>query len=291
MKQFFFTILYQPLYNLLFLIAWLLPNHSIGWSIVILTILIRVILLPSSLKAAFFQVKNYQIQPKINKIKNEIKDAQEQNKAIMELYKQEGHSPFGSCLQSLIQLPILIVLYQVFAGGLTDTSFSSLYDFMPRPEAIGTIFFGFNLTKPDPWVLPIVAGLLQFLLSWMMMPPKVEQKEGETDPTAMMSRQMLFLSPIITVFFGRSIPAALVIYWIVTTVFSIGQQIYVNNKVKDSAIAAEESLPSIETGKEKVVTEKPAGKKDFMLKMMRNKLDKQDKKSGVNVTIRTKKKW
>jgi len=300
MKQFFFTILYQPFYNLLIFIAWLIPGHSVGWAIIALTVIIRLALLPSSVKTAYFQVKNMELQPKVNKIKAEIKDSVEQNKAIMELYKQEGHSPFGSCLPTLIQLPILIVLFSVFKSGLNLTGYKDLYGFTMRPETVNTMFAGFDITQPDPWVLPIVAGVLQMFLSLMTMPKKDknEVKSTEPDPMAMMSKQMIFFAPLITVFFGRTMPAALVIYWIVTTIFSIGQQYYVNNKVKQQKLTGKPLIiEPVKTTKviqaksvEKVEAKPaPATKKTMMEQVMAKRLDNQEKKAGVNVTVRTKK--
>lgn len=298
MKQFFFTILYQPLYNFLIFIAWLIPGHSIALAIIILTIIIRVILLPTSIKAAKLQVKNLELQPKISKIKSEIKDQKEQSQAMMELYKNEGVSPFGSCLPLLIQLPILIVLYQVFRSGLSANNFSHLYSFVPRPETLNTLFLGLDLNKPDPWLLPIIAGLLQAALSMMTMPPKPKTDENKADPMMMMSRQMIFLLPITTVLFGRAMPSALVIYWIVTTAFSVVQQWYVNKMLKEEKAKLAESgqsMPVISTKEEKtLITDnapsKEDKKKNFMFNVMNKRLEKQEKKSGVSVTVRTKKK-
>ena len=291
MKQFFFVLLYQPLYNLLIFLAWLVPGHSIGWAIIVLTILIRLALLPSSLKAAHFQAKNNKLQPHVNKIRKEITDKQEQAKAIMELYKTEGHSPMGSCLQSLIQLPVLIVLYQVFRSGLNVSGFKDLYTFTPHPETVNTMFFGMNILHPNLWVLPIVAALLQLGLSFLMMPKKIEG--APEDPAAAMSKQMLFLGPIITLFFGRSMPAALVIYWIVTTLFSLVLQYYVNKQIHATPLVNDGAVrlpaPKVEKA-EPVRIEKPS-KKEMLYNIMNKRLEKQEKKSGVNVTVRTKKKW
>lgn len=290
MKAFFTTVLYQPLYNVLMLMVWLIPGHSVAVAIILLTIVIRVILLPSSLKAARFQVKNNELQPKINKIKSEIKDPKEQNKAIMDLYSAEGHSPLGSCLPLLIQLPILIILYSVFRNGLTEKGFDALYSFLPHVSTLNTHFLGLDITKPDKWVLPIIAALFQFGLSYLMMPPKQEKIEGAApDPMAMMSKQMLFLPALITIFFGRTMPAALVIYWIVTTIFSFGQQIYVNKEIKPVLKAKVIAPPKkvIEAPKE-IEAEEPK-KKNMMAEIMKKRLDKQERKAGVNVTVRTKK--
>jgi len=300
MKQAFHVILYQPLYNLLIFIAWLIPGHSVAWAIIVLTIIIRLALLPSSIKTAYFQVKNMELQPKVNKIKAEIKDSVEQNKAIMELYKEEGHSPFGSCLPTLIQLPILIVLFSVFKSGLHTGGFVDLYSFTMHADVVNTMFFGMDITKPNPWVLPIIAGLLQMGLSMMTMPkqPKKVAGAAEPDPMAMMSKQMVYFAPLITVFFGRSMPAALVIYWIVTTLFSLGQQYYVNNKIKQQKLTGKplviepakpvvKATPKAEPKVE--VKAEPKAKKTMMEQVMAKRLDNQEKKAGVNVTVRTKK--
>ena len=241
-----------------------------------------------------------ELQPKVNKIKAEIKDSVEQNKAIMELYKEEGHSPFGSCLPTLIQLPILIVLFSVFKSGLHTGGFVDLYSFTMHADVVNTMFFGMDITKPNPWVLPIIAGLLQMGLSMMTMPkqPKKVAGAAEPDPMAMMSKQMVYFAPLITVFFGRSMPAALVIYWIVTTLFSLGQQYYVNNKIKQQKLTGKplviepakpvvKATPKAEPKVE--VKAEPKAKKTMMEQVMAKRLDNQEKKAGVNVTVRTKK--
>jgi len=290
--HFLTVILYQPLYNLLVFFAWLVPGHSIGWAIVILTVIIRLALLPQSLKAAHLQVKNLAIQPQINKIRSEIKDQHEQSKALMDLYKQEGVSPLGSCLPMLIQLPILIILYQVFRNGLTTQGYVSLYGFVPRLPEINTAFLGLNLSAHGGWILAIVAGLTQVYLSFLMMPKNQPKSD---DPMAMMNKQMLYLPALMTVFIGRSLPAALIIYWIITTIFSIGQQLYVNKNIRDSASAKVAGKQSSGEAEEKAqeesqstFKEKPK-KKDMMAKIMDGRLSKQAKKAGVSVTVRSKK--
>lgn len=156
MSQLFNIILYQPLYNLLILLAAILPGQSIGLAIIVLTLIIRVILLPNSLKAARLQVKNMELQPEINRIRNEIKDKQEQSRALMDLYKREGASPLGSCLPLLIQMPILIAMFRVFKTGLDNNGGIALYSFIPKIEDLNTIFLGVNLNAIDPWITCIL---------------------------------------------------------------------------------------------------------------------------------------
>jgi YidC/Oxa1 family membrane protein insertase len=104
----------------------------------------------------------------------------------------------------------------------------------------------------------------------------------------MATKQMVYFFPIITVLFARSMPAALSIYWIVTTVFGIAQQLYVNKHIKKEDLAKEEAK-TIETSKvDDKIEPQPVAKKDYMTRLMDKRLSKQEKKSGVEITIRKK---
>jgi YidC/Oxa1 family membrane protein insertase len=307
MRALIHTILYQPLYNLLIFFAWLIPGHSIGWAIILLTLVIRLILLPTSLKAAHAQARISALQPKINQIRKKYKDQMEQSKALIALYKEEGVSQFGPCLPLLIQLPILIILYQVFRGGLNADSLKDIYAFVPHLETINTSFYGLNLAKPDLWVLPILAGISQFILSKMTL-LKVDSKTDPPDPAQMMSRQMLYIFPIINVFFARIVPSALSLYWVLTSVISIFQQWYVNKKIRKDiptqAVIEEYMAEQVSDAKlartpkgtlgvgsrdvsKEIIKEKPS-KRDFVARVMDKRLRKQEKKTGVSITIRKK---
>lgn len=286
MKALIHSVLYQPLYNLLIFFAWLVPGHSIGWAIILLTLIIRLILLPTSLKAAHAQARISALQPKVNQIRKKYKDQMEQSKALMALYKEEGVSQFGPCLPLLIQLPILIILYQVFRGGLNADSLKDIYVFMPHLETINTSFYGMDLAKPDLWVLPILAGVSQFILSKMTI-PKVDPKAEAQDPAQMISKQMLYIFPVMNIFFARIVPSALSLYWVLTSVISIFQQWYVNENIKKN-IPTQAAIEEFVT--EEIIEEKPTApkKRDFVARMMNKRLSKQEKKAGVSVTIRRK---
>lgn len=293
MKNLAKQIFYIPFYNLLIFFAWL-TNGSVGWSIILLTILIRVILLPSSLKAAKATTKIQALQPKMNEIKEKYKDdKQKQTEEMSKLYKTEGASPLGSCLPLLIQLPILLILYRVFRIGLDTSRYDYLYTFTPRPEVLHPIFFGIDLSKPEHWILPILAGVLQLLLSIMTMPKTVPNASGKVDPTQAMTKQMTYLFPIMTVFIARSLPAALALYWVITTLFGIGQQWYVNKHLKTNnsklkTVEPEFILEEREDEIKKIESAEKPKKTDMMTRVMQNRLNKQDKKKGVEITIRKK---
>lgn len=293
MIDFFRTILYIPLYNILIFLVWLSPSHSVAFAIIVLTIIIRLILLPSSIKAARAQIKLQMLQPEILKLKKEIKDQQAQAKAVMELYKREGASPFGSCLPLLIQLPIVFILYRLFINiNKNGLNTDNLYSFTPHIQNLNFNFFGLDLAKPEVWVLPILAGATQFVLSKMMMPPQTDKsKSSSQDAMQMASKQMVYLFPIMTLFIARSLPSALSLYWVVTTLFGIGQQYYVNKSIKKSPEIKNEVMAEEKIIEEEIedLKEKPK-KPDYLSKIMNKRLDKQEKKTGVAVTIRQKRK-
>ena len=231
-------ILYKPLFNI-FAVLLLLPGHNVGVTIVILTILIRLILLPSTANSTKMQKKLKDLQPEIDKIKEKYKDDQQaQAKATMEFYQVNKINPFSSCLPLLVQLSILLVLYYVFRNVLTlDRYPELLYSFTPHltnPADLHTIFLGINLANPSI-PLAIITGLLQFWQTKQITPemPKTQQKNNDNGLQSALGNQMLYLMPIFTVIIALKLPAALPLYWCVTTLFMIGQQhfIFKNNKV------------------------------------------------------------
>ncbi len=199
-----------------------------GLAIVALTLLVRIMLVPSFQKSLRSQKELQQLQPHLDEIREKHKDNKEaQTKAIMEFYQQKKVNPFSSCLPLLVQLPILIALYRVFLTGLNGDVAAELYPFVANPGAINTNFLGVLELSTPSYVLAILAGGFQFIQSKMMAParPKTSDKTS-----AMMSAQMTYLMPIITVFIAWQLPAGLSLYWVVTTLFAIGQQYYIMKK-------------------------------------------------------------
>jgi len=264
MKAFLKLILYKPLFNALILLVFIIPGHNVGLAIIALTVIIRIILLPSSLNASRQQKRIQDLQPQLKELQEKYKDdKQKQAEAMAQFYKDNKINPLGSCLPLLVQLPILIILYYVFINGLDTTRFDLLYSWMPRPEFVQTMFLGLDLGKPDKYyILPIIAGLLQFYQSWQMQ-PKTKPGEKEEMP-AMLSKQMMFLMPAMTIFIAGRFPAALPLYWIVTTAFMIGQQWWVSRETKT------------ETAK-------------ILKESTDKKVEKKLIKKGVEITVRKKK--
>lgn len=205
-----------------------MPGHDLGLVIIVITIVIRLAVLPFSLKASRAQRKMKTLAPELAKLKDLYKnDQQALAKAQMDFYKQHGVSPFASCLPVLIQLPILFALYAVLREGLSTVNPAQVYSFIHLPEKISPMFFGFlDLSRPEKYVLPIVAGVSQYILG-VMTTPAPGKNAG---PEAAMTKQMMYMFPIMTMFLSFSVPAGLVFYWIATTLFSILTQVYVNHE-------------------------------------------------------------
>ena len=240
LSQIYHTILYQPLFNLLVWFYDIIPLHDIGLAIIAITIVIKIVLYPFSLKSIKAQKALQELQPKINELKIKYKDNPgEMTKATMALYKTEKVSPFSSCLPLLIQLPFFIAVYNVFRKGLTNgQSLDILYSFIKNPGSINPMFFGLvNLAQPN-FVLAILAGFSQYWVSKMLVTKKQPAVAGakDEDMAAMMNKQMLYFMPLITIFIGLSLPAGLTLYWFITTVLTGAQQIYMFRKVKTQSV-------------------------------------------------------
>jgi len=232
----FNTLLYKPLFNALVLLYQYIPGQDFGVAIIILTILIRIVFYPLMVKSIQAQKILSEVQPKIQEIQQKFKnDKERQSKEMVALYQKEKINPFGGCLPLLIQLPILIALYQVFLKGLSPESLeSALYSFVSYPGTINLIFLGIvNLAKPS-LILALIAGFFQFLQSKMSMPKK-ERGLKTPDFSQMMQKQMLYFFPILTVFILLKLPSALGLYWFLSTLFAIFQQYLITKKTKKHA--------------------------------------------------------
>lgn len=227
MYQLYHILLFQPLLNLLIWLYNLIGD--IGVAIILVTILIRLVLLIPSQKALKSQKNLQDLQPKLDEIRKKYKDdKKKQSEEMMKFYQEKKINPLGSCLPMLIQLPILFALYSVFNKGLQMDSMQFLYPFVSRPEYINTMFLGFlDMLKPNA-ILAIIAGVLQFFQSKMIM-----TKQKSTAPSGMpglgniggmMSKQITYLMPAMTVFIALSLPSGLALYWAITTAVTILQQ-------------------------------------------------------------------
>jgi YidC/Oxa1 family membrane protein insertase len=234
------TWLYDIFYNALIFFSHIGPAGSIGIAVIILTIIVRVILAPFSYKAIIHQVIQKKLEPARKKIQQDYKDDKKlQAEKMMELMRENKTNPFSSCLLTLVQIPIILVLYTVFLTGLTIQP-DILYSFVPIPETINLNFLGLNLGERSI-LLGILTGIVQYFqikFSPVMQENKsavVKPEDQDSQALMMQSMQksMKFTIPVMVAIFASlpSIPSAVALYWLTTNLFTIGQELYITRKL------------------------------------------------------------
>lgn len=197
-------------------------SHSYGMAIILLTILIKVVLYPLTVKQIKSMREMSKIQPLIKELQQKYKgNSQELNKKTMELYKEHGVNPFGGCLPMLVQLPILWILFRVLNSyNFGDTKFLGLW----------------NLSKADPYyVLPVLIVVLSFLQQKIMSP------EGDQ---ASQNKAMLILMPLFIGYISLKLPTGVVIYWGMSSFLDVILRYWID-------FTSKKNLPQIKKGSEK----------------------------------------
>ena len=205
------TVIAQPIFWLLeFIHKWV---GNWGWSIIILTIII---------KAAFFKLSETsyksmanmrKVTPRLQALKDRYgDDKQRLNQAMMEMYKKEKINPLGGCLPILVQIPVFIALYWV------------LLESVEMRQAPFILWID-NLSAKDPYfILPLIMGVSMF----------IQQKLNPAPPDPMQAKIMMSLPFVFTIFFAF-FPSGLVLYWVVNNIISIAQQWYITSKIEKSS--------------------------------------------------------
>lgn len=240
------TFFYQPIYNLLIYVVSNIPGYNLGFAIIILTIIIRLILFIPQQRALQSQRKLQEIQPRIKKLQEQYKNNQQMlAQQTFALYKEYKVNPFGSCLPLLIQLPILIALFFVIQNGLNPDNVFLLYQPLKNFDVslINVNFLGIlNLTQNEIYVLPLTVAALQFIQMKLSTAGrktkkkehpakegKEKEKKGGKAEMEMATNMMTYFLPVMIALFTASTPSGVGLYWGVSTLFGIGQQLYVNN--------------------------------------------------------------
>ncbi len=232
----FHTIFYEPIYNLLVAVLTYTPLHDIGAAIIIVTLIVKVILLPLNLSALRSQYVMKKLEPEMAKLKELQKtNPQEAGKKMMELYKAEKINPFASLFTVIIQIPIFFALYFVFSKGLHADP-NSLYTFMTFPETLHTNAFGlFDVTQKNIFVA-ILAGISSYMLARRQTSSMVstKQKHEETFQDQFMKSmkvQLLYVLPVIIAFSAAILPSALALYWFISNLIGYAQDVYMKHKL------------------------------------------------------------
>lgn len=254
-SKFFTFFFYAPFYNLIAFILTIV-NYSLFWAIIIVTVIIRSILLYPQHKMMVSQARMQTIQPKIKEIQEKHKwDHQTLWIELMKLYKEEKVNPMGSCLPLLIQMPILIVVYHILISIQDPVNTYYLYSFLQNFSipSIQTKFYFIDLLSVWGivwWTLAIVVWVVQFIQiklsmifnkspenkTWVVL----EKKQWDNDYSsfmpdqAVMNKFMLYGMPIMVMIFTFTFYVWVGIYWGISTIFMIFQQIIVNKIIKKS---------------------------------------------------------
>ncbi|SRR5258708_26835711 len=248
----FDLILINPILNVMVAIYQLLITlhipSALGFSIVLLTIVIRLILYPFMHQSLKQQKKMQQLTPHINKLREKHKnDAKRLQVEQMALFKEHGVNPAAGCVVMLIQIPILIGLYNVLLRAVHSTSLADInnrlyFESLKLNHLWDTTFFGVSLAHTPSQLLPqvgfgillvaVLTGGLQLIQSRMMMPPAAEmpkkEKDKQPDFATTFQTQSMYLLPVMVGFFSFSLPFGLSLYWNTLTIFGIIQQYIVS---------------------------------------------------------------
>ncbi|MCX5590489.1 membrane protein insertase YidC [Alcaligenes endophyticus] len=211
------TIISKPLFKILTWLHALLGNW--GWSIVALTVLIKLVFFPLSAASYRSMAKMKKFTPRMQALREKFGDDKAKlNAAMMEMYRTEKINPLGGCLPMVVQIPVFIALYWVLLGSV-------------EMRGAPWILWIHNLAAPDPWfILPAIMMGTMFL----------QIKLNPTPPDPMQARVMM-LMPLV---FGGMMfffPAGLVLYWCVNNILSIGQQQYITRKLERQSSQAANS--------------------------------------------------
>lgn len=245
----FRTFISAPFLNFLILIASLTPGHNLGVAILVLTLAVKLLLFFPTQHALEGQKKMQMLQPKVNALKAKYKDDPKRlQEETMNLWKEYKINPFQSCLPMVIQFPILIGLFYVIRDGSNlALSHHLIYGvYQNLPWHFGTNFLGLDLLTPNIYVMPVLLVVLQFLqmkLTFSIqkrknqkqdvidVPAKGKEKEkAKKPPQDPQQLMMLYALPLMIGVFALRFPSAVALYWGISTLFAIGQQMVVNRE-------------------------------------------------------------
>ena len=240
------TIIYQPIYNTLIFLINNVTFGDIGFAIVLLTILVKLVLFPLTKKSIKSQILMKRIEPELKKLKKDFPDKEEQAKKTFELYKKYNVNPFSGCLVIFLQLPVIFALYYVFYKGLSFDP-SLLYPFLHLPAIIHQNFLGLVDLKSKSIAMSIIAGVTQFVQGYLAMPMKAKveivTEQGVAEPKTFqeelsdsMQTNVRYILPIFVAFIAYKISAAVALYWITSNLFTIAQEWYIRRELSKVTI-------------------------------------------------------
>lgn len=228
----FNTLFYRPIANLMIYLYNTIAFHDLGIAIIILTVIIRFILYPFFHKMFHQQAMTLKMRPEILEIQKKYKEDQKaQGEELMKLYKKYNINPMYPFLFMIIQIPIMFALFKACTEGITTGFKDLLYSFVTKPDIINTNFLGFaDITKKSLILIALVI-IFQYLQSKIgSTVPKDDIKQQK------MNNVMAVVGIMIILPFAWYFPAAVSIYLIVGSIFSIIQQLICNRSIKNEEL-------------------------------------------------------
>jgi YidC/Oxa1 family membrane protein insertase len=234
-SAFFHTVFYNPIYNALVALVALVPGSDVGVAVVILTICIRLILLPFSLSAARTQRAMKMLEPKIKELKETYKDDKEREAVeTLALYRAAEVNPFVSIIVAFVQIPILLALYWVFRYEPFSTIDAvRLYALTPIPHTVSLRFLGIISVVGKSLPLAILAGLTQLLQATMAlkgsMNPANSSMQG--DFQKIIGMQLKYVFPFLIGIISYTTSGAVALYFITTNLAGSAQEWHVRRTI------------------------------------------------------------
>ena len=218
-------IIAKPMGLLLDLLYGFIGNY--GVSIIIFTVFVKLCLYPLYIKQTKSTAMMSEMQPKIKAIQNKYANDQEMmNIKMQELYKEEKFNPMGGCLPMLIQMPIIMGLFALLRNPMRYITKDSMIFAFHEP-----FLWIKDLSQPDPWILPIIAGVATFIAFTMNRMLQDTGSDAANQSAAMM-KMMQYIFPVMILWMARSFPAGLALYWAVSQIIQIGFNIHLQTMRK-----------------------------------------------------------
>lgn len=237
LSNFWHTFFFDPVYNLLVFVIDTLPSADVGLAVIISVIVVKLLLLPLSLKASRTQVIMQAIQPELKAIQEKYKNSREDlAKHIMEVYRREKVNPFSIFSKLLIEIPIIIALF-LTVRSLPTIQIDFLYSFIQNPDVVNMFFLGIIDMGGRNMFLAFLAGITSYFQMKYMLPKKTERKKDaapdfKEDFAESMRFSMLYVMPVIMVFMGYTFSAVIGLYFTVSNLTTLAQEWYVKKNIK-----------------------------------------------------------
>ncbi|SJZ89413.1 YidC/Oxa1 family membrane protein insertase [Garciella nitratireducens] len=223
------SFIYELFGKILYLIYSVIGNY--GFSIIVFTILVKLLLIPLTKKQTDNTKKMQEIQPKLQEIQKKYGNNREKlNKELLKLYDEYNYKPTAGCLPLLIQFPIIIGLFRVIQQ-------PEVYVFPKGYDVVHKFLWISDLSKPDPYyILPVLAAIFTYFSMKVSTPQ--QQNAANTDTAAQTQKTMAMVMPIMIGFISLKFPAGLALYWVVSNLMQAIQQYIILGKFSRSKEAS-----------------------------------------------------